>query len=560
MKKKRGTMTAIQRRLFEEQTKKSKFNDAIKRGVAYDDLKTMLDDLKLLLESACEYKGHKNWLEFVSAEHLDPFRELEIIYNGKRTISADISPSSFKKTEFHFIYHYEGRDFEMTVYPSMFAPYRDSTMRINSQVKYLCGVWTDPLLAPTPGGNGLFSKLFKNKTDITTTGFYCIVNKHRQQKKVIYMRDFYKLSKIENRLNRELIDVEAPLVMFMLYNHSLNSLITQYCGHEHVHDLVVTNGDYTPRNGFTLIRGTGLQSKIRKGIYQERHDLCIFVKEDAPRLVYELAYGLMYSFEIYPDRAIDAFDLIGTRDEHHGWRALLVDLLLKESFVGGTKMDALDEHMEKIATYIDKLVVKESAELGMYINTIYDYIYEIITRYDYMTSQAISGATTIFNKRLEVKYYVLYDFVTSINKNLSDINRNLSLGQDMRPNYISNKIRSALRSRGAYTTANSILPSMSADSTTDNRIFGVTAIVEVQERGNGPYRNVSRPGSASSMPASLRQLSAGQFILGDALYLYSKAPNPMLKLNPLAPLIGKKLVVPEYLVEETKRLDKLYRS
>lgn len=123
--------------------------------------------------------------------------------------------------------------------------------------------------------------------------------------------------------------------------------------------------------------------------------------------------GVFYLADTFPDQippdALDDIDL---------WRDMLGDILRNEAHVGQTR-EFIDRHMASIDSYVDATARKMLLDGGMEVDDIYDLYHQLMNTF---TKRVIeTDPTDLYNKRLSVLYYVLFD----INGSIFNFNWNL---------------------------------------------------------------------------------------------------------------------------------------
>lgn len=558
-------MNEVMRASYANLSDRFKFNKYVGRGFAAEDMERMEEDLTTLLMDVCRKPAQYDyWLEFVSLDKLTPTEEFEDITNVSSMPEVDITKSDFVRYRYTMIYH--GPDGDVILTRSQYLPaidWRDSSIRVSGIKNYLMPVLTDPKLAPKPTGIGLFSKLYKNKSSIVSKGHLYVVDGTRRLKTFIVFENFYTLNRLENKIDKTLKHLVPPLIGFMLVTYDITTLLKKYASSNYGMDFEIIKGKFKREEGYRYIESTHTQHPDISVPYPERHTYAIKIKDDSPRFLWELGYALIYMFDADVDKANRVYDSIGTKYEINAWRLLLGKVAFKNAFDDAYTIETLGEHMRKVNTYIDTLISRDLAEIGIHATNIYEYIVEIIRVYPEMVKKGQNYYLVVREKRLEVLYYVLYGLISRINTTIDDINRKIFYSKDFSLRHVEHILKKAFKSKEMFNISKGgqqILPLMHYNTTRDNRIYGITSMLEVQERGNGPYKPIRRKGSGSAFPPTLRHLAAVDAYRGTVNYLYKGAPSPRLRFNPTGVWENGNLVYTPELIAELDRLDELLNS
>ena len=541
-----------------------KFNYWIGTGFAAYEMKQMVTKLTTLLKDVCRKpKGNQPWLEFVELRRLTEQEEYEYIVNGNLPQFLDITKSDFILYKYTFIYHINGKEHPIEKYQYLPAVnWRDSSIRISGTKWYLTPIYTDPKLAPLPSGIGLFSKLYKNKANILSEKHLYLVNGKRVLKKFIYMENFYTLNKIEKNYKEEYKRLTSPLVAYLLINNSIKEVVSRYGRGIYGDDFVILNGDYKMNKEYDYIGSTKLQHEHISINYPERHNYTIRVKRGSSRLLYELAYAIIYMMDASPELADRVYKSLDTQWERDAWRLLLGFVTFRGAFEAGYTIKTLGEHMRKVDSYIDTLISRDLYDdLGITVNNIEDYIKETIELYPKLTDKGQNYHLVVRDKKLEVLYYVLYILINKINKNIDDINQKIYFDRDFSLKHVQQVLKNTFKPKELFNIskggAEQILPLVLFNSTRDNRIYSVTTLLDVQERGNGPFKRISK---SNKFPQSLKILAGIDPLRGSMNYLYKGAPSIRLRASPLNEWEGANIKFKPDLVEIMDRLDRELNS
>lgn len=530
--------SAVVKAFIASRGKSFKFNKYIGRGFAQEEMELLVPTIETLLRDACaKPKDGGDWVEFVSLERLRPSEELEdTLLTAVNNTIFDITKSDFVKYKYTFISHSKG--FKRTIVKKQFLPainWRDSSIRVSNTKWYLAPVLTDPKLAPLPNGIGLFSKLYKNKSTIMSKGHIFRFNGKRALKTFIEFTNFYSLNKIDKSIDRNLENLVPPLVCFLFIKENIIDALRNKMNATYGEDFTIMRGKIEKKEGYDYIESIKEQHPDIRDPFPDRHNFHIRIKEGSKRLLYEIGFALIYTFDSGPDLAERYMEAFGTKYENDAFRLLLGRVTFKGAFDDVYTLETLFEHMRKVDTYIDTLTTRDLKSSGIIANNIEEYIMEIVRVYPLLTIGGQDYSKVVRDKKYEVLYYVLYGLFNKINKSIDDINRGIYFNGEYSDKHIDQKFKEAFKVRDFFNISkggSQILPLTLFNTTRDNLIYGITTVVEVQERGAGPFKASARKGSGGSFPSTLKSVTGADAVRSSNKYIPKPAPSGRLRASP----------------------------
>jgi hypothetical protein len=272
----------------------------------------------------------------------------------------------------------------------------------------------------------------------------------------------------------------------------------------------------------------------------EKHNYVVIVDARANDYIKILAASVIYIFDIFPQMAIEYNKVTDVDSDILFWKVIVGRCEFKDGLSSTGYVPAMVEFEAAMDRYVDAISSEECYAAGYKINDFWDFIYTSGKVFRKLKSDAISNKFDISEKHLEVNYYVLYKIIEGFNKAFADINKQVKAksiswqsvnkilnGEKIRPMTILKIVQSS----------NKILSSLLVTSTSANRYFKVTCMMDIQERGTGvraPSKN-----SSNIFPPTIQILRGGHMYVGSVFGLNKTAPSPLLRLNPNAKF-GKK--------------------
>lgn len=169
-----------------------------------------------------------------------------------------------------------------------------------------------------------------------------------------------------------------------------------------------------PEKDWVVCTSNGIAPKAVRGKNARRYYTPSKVKLVVPRthwndLTANLVAGFFYMVDNYPDRLSVEYC-----DEVRVWRTLLGLIIFRDDQREGKVYENVMVHMDSLDAYVDTIVKKNLAEVGIYVETTYEFFAYII---EYISEWIMSSnLASMYGKRLVTLRYVLSDIVESIFK------------------------------------------------------------------------------------------------------------------------------------------------
>lgn len=165
---------------------------------------------------------------------------------------------------------------------------------------------------------------------------------------------------------------------------------------------------------YVVCTSNGIPPKAVRGKVARRYYTASKVKLVVPRTHWNeftanLVAGFFYMVDNYPDRLSVEYC-----DEVRVWRTLLGLIIFRDDQREGKVYENVMVHMDSLDAYVDTIVKKNLSEVGIYVDTTYEFFAYII---EYISEWIMSAnLSSMYGKRLVTLRYVMSDIVESIFK------------------------------------------------------------------------------------------------------------------------------------------------
>ncbi len=406
---------------------------------------------------------------------------------------------------------------------------RDGGIMEISGTKYaITPVLTDTVISPS--NNEVFLRLLKIKQFFRNVTRNIIKNGENMIAEIVYSEG---LATLDDKKKNILGKVVAPASLFVFGKYGIVESFKKYC------DLtpIMTSDMETIqklRTTHDIYSSTKIKPRPLRTERYEPHNIHICIPKDKNTpLAEKLAGTVIYTFDILPKTSNNIEEAIkaGKEFELIEWRIIIGRIAYKDFYTPGRAYDLIMDKYTFIESYLDTIVKEKLEESGIYVEEYYDLIIHMIDKYSEYLLKGKEYTNNIYNRYIDILYYLMFNFIYGINRMIQDIN-NMSKNKVLTVQNVSKLMTRRLSSKTIFSITKSGQMNIcisAIDSTTDSKFTKITGLLELQERGRGVVKEAN-----NVFPANTRKITGTDLYLGSIYNLPKKYPTPKVRLNPFA--------------------------
>lgn len=293
---------------------------------------------------------------------------------------------------------------------------------------------------------------------------------------------------------------------------------------------ICSSSQVRPRNAF---RGNYAPSTIHIAVRNE---------EFSP-VVKSMLAGFFYIADFFPQRVIPETRYL---DSQRFWMILMGQILFSALTMEGQLADNIADHYHSLDYYIDIIVDQQLRDIGIQIDDVYQLFFIIIENFDSWVIDSADKLTSVYNKELNVRHFLLQDITSSI------MNMNFRLNAAAKKGLTKaeaiNIMKNTLKSGKIFMIAKNHGEVSTISAPGDNMAFKMTSILIPQSESNKKAKRNDR--GILTDPTKLAHVS----IMEICCYsnLPKSGPDGRQRVNHVAPLDDNNVVQPHaHLADET---------
>lgn len=291
---------------------------------------------------------------------------------------------------------------------------------------------------------------------------------------------------------------------------------------------ICSSSQVRPRNSF---RGNYAPSVVHVAIRNE---------EFTP-VVKSMIAGFFYIADFFPQRITgdtykkDGRDVLYV-DSTRLWMILMGQILFSSLSQEGQLADNIADHYHSLDYYIDIIVDQQLKEIGIKIDSVYDLFFIVIENFDKWVVDSGDKLTSVYNKELNVRHFLLQDITSSI------MNMNFRLNAAAKKGLTRNEVikimDATLKSGKIFLISKNHGEVSTISAPGDNMAFKMTALLIPQSESNKKAKRNDR--GVLTDPSKLLHVSVMEICCYSNLP--KSEPSGRQRLNHAAPLTDRNVV------------------
>ena len=490
----------------------AKLNPVLMRGYAVVQLKYVVQYYDNVIRMAAD--SFPPGLVYVGIERISPSEEyLRTIESGGR-YAFEVQSSDIYQVKLKFTY-------EGVALPDyyVYLPYvgEGGIMHISGTPYSLSPVITDRVVTIDEGK--VFTRLLRNKFFIYRFNHSVKVNGITENLPVIWPMLYH------GSPNMKAGTKVTTISLYLLGKLGFNKTFEKY-------------GDVTPITGHCkdvttekypdhiVLTASGLVPKCyKKASHYKSHQLAIAIPKDKwNNNVKHLATGVMYTLDLFPEMASE--DMF---DDAEPWRLIMSFILFNRDMTMDKLIRQVDGHFESLDHCLDQTIIQRLAESGYIVEDFYDWLAVCNDKFtDWMLNRL--ETSVIYNRYLDVNYYVMYELTASIIRICFSFNKATMNNAVLTYKDVDSIIRGKLLPGTIYQLVKTTDPNLCVSSiqySGDSLYPKITSGVKLQEHGEGVRRKKSKRHTVT--PADY--IDGSDLSIGSLLYLPKGTPTPLSRIN-----------------------------
>jgi len=395
-----------------------KFNKDVVDGSIKKTFKTFPEYLDSILTSSIVSLSSNVDLKYLGIRRVTPRDEInKIIMSSENNIQYDIARNDIYLIELKF--SYMGTVFSRYLY----LPYADkgNIIRFSNTPYHVIPVLSDTIISPNH--KEVFIRLLKAKLSFKSNIKNFILNGEKTPGEVIHCQIL--------RVNEaQIVDnIGKPLVATAIYltaELGFKEAFRKYCN---IDDIFITYDEVDKfKDEYDVYESARVKPRGHKETVYIPHSVKICVRKGSynTESVQKIIFGILYVFDMFPNTANEIVDVINKHDintEVMYWKMHIASLSYKNSFSMDRMYDDVLNHFDALEGYIDNDVRAKLKDTGKHIDTFFDLIALVLENYSLWIMNSKEYNSSIENRYIDVKYYILYDIIIGFNRILLNLNK-----------------------------------------------------------------------------------------------------------------------------------------
>lgn len=261
------------------------------------------------------------------------------------------------------------------------------------------------------GPDSIFVRLFCDRITFRRQGTSFVCNGKRETVQMVWSLIHHDTGGADEK---PAIKADTCMAHYLFSKHGFTGTFKKYAGFEPVISTYLDPAQF-PEDQWMICSSINLPTRASGKIFGDptrRQDLKIAVPRDKYNtFVRGLIAGFFYVADRFPSHiTIDHIE--NTRQ----WMIVMGYILFAASNGVGRLIDKISAHMNSLDDYMDIITKSNLEDLGLHVDTIYDFFAYIIEKFDEEILKGADKVSTMYDKEVAVNYYVMFDLIKNIFK------------------------------------------------------------------------------------------------------------------------------------------------
>ena len=521
-----------------------KMNPRVCNGFAYTQSNLIINTVNDLFQIIS--KNFPPYLEYCGITVLWPEQEYQALTQCNRSSkkTVDIAKSDIYMTNVNFKLH--GKPLSNPLKLKLPFIREGNIIYVSDSPWVVNAVLCDKIISV--GLDDLFVRLSRAKLNFRKYTHLILVNGQSFNTQLVYGNIFNKKKKEQPNTQRAVVKANTTLGHYLMCKYGFKESLLRYCGITDKDIKIVSlEQEVEETEDWVTFESSGIKLKTVFRSDYVKPDIKILLKKEKRSILSEsIISGLIYLADHFPHRIKHEYLLGSVEDEKRLWLILLGYININGEDNEGKLYSLMTDHILSLDRYLDKLVMyklkasNEFPELRR-VENFYDLLVFIINNINTILFNSFDKASSIWNKDLEVLYYLLYDLQAAIFKTqfkLQSLVNKKGIIDEMDLKNIFNQ--AGLKEGLIYRIASGQHREMCSLSVTgDNKAFKLTTTMMPQTDTNS---DSGSKGAGLNVQDPAQCLHASVADIGAFLNIPKGGPGGRNRINPYVNLQGNTVV------------------
>jgi hypothetical protein len=508
------------RRLLEQETPIS--NSLIMNGMGQVAMKKPEEYLHLVFQNL---KGFPVGLRYLGCQRCTPleeFNEATRIKNNKRTV--DIAQSDVYLVKFMF-------EFEGVRLPDRFfyLPIvgEGGIFHLSGTMYHVTPVISDKVISP--GQSSIFVRVLRDRNSffrcyhsITIDGV--VITTH------VIWAGLYRRPASSKKLAAT-TRADTSNVHYLLAKYGFSETFSRYTGCVPVAGGKEINSNTYPDSDWVIVESTKIQPKTSKDKFYKATEIRLAV----PRHLWndtirEFCAGFFYVVDHFP--IMMTLEFLEVRER---WMVLLGSIIFSGGQSHNKLISEIREHLVSLDDCMDPMAINKLKERGIVVETYYDLLAVIVKNFNQMVLEDGSNNLNMFNKNLEIVYYMLYDITSSMITSIFKLNKILQKKGKLLYQDVRTHMSMTVNPGPIYKLTDGRIVAEPVSYSGDHKYLKITSKAAVQES----MASGAREKKGRTVISDANHLDISMITSGSVLFLGKGDPSPTNRLNPFVKIDSK---------------------
>lgn len=458
-----------------------KLNPRTAKGLAVEHLQKPEVYIDQVMRSAA--KGFPVGLHYLGFSHTTPMEEFN---EQKRRPSSnrgnkrqyDIARSDVYMVKFHFRWQPPGQPPEDLPPRYISLPFvgEAGTIYISGSRFVISPIMADRVISV--GESDVFVRLLRAKLTFKRMGHHYRINGQIETVNVVWSEIHNGRSKTKGTSGAG--KAKTTMMHYLLGKYGFTETFARFGKCYPVIGGPEINANNYPPTEWTICSSSEVKPRnASRGSYAPSTVRLAIRNEEFTPTVKSMVAGFFYIADYFPHRVIPETRYV---DSQRLWMILMGHILFSSVSMEGVLYDNIADHYHSLDYYIDIIVDQQLKEIGISVDNVYHLFYVIIENFDKWVVNSGDKMTSVYDKELNVRHFLLHDITSSIMN--MNFRLNAAAKKELTKKEIIKIMDATLRSGTIFLITKKHGEVSTLSSPGDNMAFKMTAMLIPQSESN----------------------------------------------------------------------------
>lgn len=277
----------------------------------------------------------------------------------------------------------------------------------------------------------------------------------------------------KKKVTRPHVSGRTTNMHYLLAKYGFTEAFERFAGFKPIIGYGEINYDnYSPDEWVVYTTATGKAPRAIRGAWNPTQIRVAIPKEFDNPMTRSMLAGFYYVTDHFPGRVKAEWV-----DNSRLWKVLLGHFIEEAGVGEGTLFENMTEHIRSLDQYLDVFVIKQLQDIGYEVEDLYQILAMLLERFSDWLSASTDRISSMYDKELNVNYFVLFPITSAIFNTVYRLNQKLSTRKTLSKGDVEKTLADSFTMGKIFHIANSNAEVVPLTTPNDNKALRLTSMM-----------------------------------------------------------------------------------